>query len=197
LNKKILNEKGFTLVEVIISISILIVIVSIAYMVLNSSNKLLDSQKNISNIQQGMNLATRYLNKDLEDSVYIKLKNKDNEEVILDTILKNISQNTVYYKYEIITTENNTINYEIQISKKGDRYLYSLNRISNKSTINIISNQYIKYEKINSIINLETPVEIKYNNKLYDIYIKYLDKTQIKSYKFKVYKRNDKLENVE
>jgi prepilin-type N-terminal cleavage/methylation domain-containing protein len=197
LNKKVLNQKGFTLVEVIISISILIVIVSIAYMILNSSNKLLDSQKNISNIQQGMNLATRYLTRDLEDSVNIKLKNKDNGEVILDTTLKNISQDTVYYKYEIVTTKNNIINYEVQISKKGDKYLYSLNRTSNYSTINIISNQFIKYEKINGITSLETPFEIKYNNKLYDIYIKYLDKTQIKSYKFKVYKRNDKLENVE
>lgn len=197
MNKKVLNQKGFTLVEVIISISILIVIVSTAYMILNSSNKLLDSQKNISNIQQGMNLATRYLTRDLEDSVNIKLKNKDNVETTLDTILKNIVQDTVYYKYEIVTTKNNIIYYEVQISKKGDRYLYSLNRISNNSTINIISNQFIKYENINGITSLETPFEIKYNNKLYDIYIKYLDKTQVKSYKFKVYKRNDKLENVE
>jgi prepilin-type N-terminal cleavage/methylation domain-containing protein len=195
LNKNILNKKGFTLIEILVSLSIFIVVVSITYMLLNSSNNLLVTQSNTFNIQQGINLTKKYLTKDLEGAISTKLKDKNSAEVTLDTILKNVSKDTVYYKYEIITLDNNLINYEVKINKKGDKYLYSLYRSYNNN-INIIEDQPIKYSKSNGNANIEVPFEVKNNNNLYEVNIQYLDRKQTKSYKFKVYKRTDIIENL-
>lgn len=197
MNKKTLSEKGFTLVEVIISLAILIVVVSITYMVLNSSNKLLNTQKNTSNIQQGINLTTRYLTKDLEKSISFtetNPKNSGNGYIIMD-------KESYNYQYNIKNYNNTIFTYDVRISKKGDKYFYSLDRINGSSVINIISNQAIKSNKINWTTNIEIPFEIKNeianNNSLYNVYIRYLDKNQGKSYGFKVYKRTDRIETFE
>lgn len=196
MNKKVFNKKGFTLVEVIISLAVLMVIVSITYMILNSSNKLLNTQKSTSNIQQGINLTTRYLTKDLEKSISFTETNPKKSENSYITMDNNV------YTYEFsIKGYDNTVTYSVKINKKGDKYFYSLDRVNGSSVINIIPNQAIKSNKINGITNIEIPFEIKNeienNNSLYNVYIRYIDKNQGKSYGFKVYKRTDRIETFE
>jgi len=148
-------------------------------MVFNSSNKLLSTQRNTSNIQQGINLATRYLTRDLETSTSFEYINVDeNESGTLD-----IEDNNIPYSFRV----NDKIEYEVTTTQKGDIYLYSLNRKYESSSINIISNQPISQIE-------EAPIQIIQageKDDLFKVTINYLDKNKTKSYKFDVYKRVD------
>lgn len=159
------NNKGFTILELIIAMSILSILIFIGYGVINGSNKSIKNQQIITNGQLGVNNIHKYLTRDLENSDIEKFEE-------LDT-LKLTSEN---YEYNI----GNII---YRVNKNMDKNVYSLVRIDNYIEVQLITNQPI---------NDSIPFEITKSNidkSIYNIKIDYKEKYG-KTYEFEVTPRN-------
>ena len=62
------NNKGFTLLELIVAMSILTVIILVGYKIFNKYSILMHTQVKINKGQLNMNTINEYLTKDLEQS---------------------------------------------------------------------------------------------------------------------------------
>lgn len=112
------NNRGFTLVEMLIAISIFTIVISIGFNILNKINIAIGEQKNITEDHLNVNLLNKYLTKDLEKC---KLFNSPNDYEFLI--------NDIKYQVEIVNDLND-----------GKEY-YNLIRISGNSKIQLITKQ--------------------------------------------------------
>ena len=113
---KKINNKGFTLLELIIAMSILTSVMFIGYNIFNKNSTLMHTQININKGQSNMNDINEYLTKDLEQTTSIELKidgvvvadTKVNvEQKSTDKVLENAKQ-----EIEDRLSKNNNFNYE-------------------------------------------------------------------------------------
>lgn len=161
------NNKGFTLIEVIIAISIMSIVIGLGYNVVNKVNSATQEQAKVSENQLNANLINTYLTKDLESC-----KTLDGPEE------SNIGQ-----EYEFIINEgNNEIIYKVLISQKENQEIYNLTRSNNGSEIDLVTNQPKVSEK---------PFFISKKEGYTDLYIVELDsiKESLGKYKFEVASR--------
>lgn len=159
------NNKGFTILEVIIAIAILSVVVFVGYRVINGSNKSINSQQVTTNGQLGVNNINKYLTKDLENSDINKFKKIEYE-----------NEEAPGYEYHI-----GSIIYKV--SKNTEKKTYNITRINNSEEIQLISNQPI---------SSDTPLEITKDNtdkSIYHVKVDYKEKKS-KIYEFSVTPRN-------
>lgn len=159
------NNKGFTILELIVAMSILSVVIFIGYGVINGSNKTIDNQNTVSKGQLAMNDINRYLTKDLEGSDITKFEELEDSQLNSDN-----------YEYNI-----GNITYIVK--KDTNKKIYSLMRRNNNEAIELIKNQPMS----NSI-----PFEIKKSNEdesIYHIKISYRERKE-KTYEFEVTPRN-------
>ena len=114
---KKINNKGFTLLELIIAMSILTSVMFIGYNIFNKNSTLMHTQININKGQSNMNDINEYLTKDLEQTTSIELKidgvvvadTKVNvEQKSTDKVLENAKQ-----EIEDRLSKNNNANFFI------------------------------------------------------------------------------------
>lgn len=126
------NNKGFTLVELIIAISIMSMVIGLGYNIINKVNSATQDQNKVSENQLNANLINKYLTKDLESC-----KTFEGPEGT------NLGQ-----KYEFIINQGkNEVIYKVLTGKKGNQEIYNLTRSSNGSEIDLITNQVKVSEK--------------------------------------------------
>ena len=143
------GNQGFTLIEMIIAISIFTIVIGMGYTVLNKANVSMGEQQVITNGQMNANLVNKYLTKDLEQS-------KEEIEIPTDT--------SGDYKYTINDISNPIIYY---IVKSEDKKYYDFIRESSEGEIEIITKQSM---------NSESPLTISSNssnNNIYEVKLEY------------------------
>ena len=137
---KKINNKGFTLLELIIAMSILTSVMFIGYNIFNKNSTLMHTQININKGQSNMNDINEYLTKDLEQTTSIELKidgvvvadTKVNvEQKSTDKVLENAKQ-----EIEDRLSKNNNFNYEykLRLNDENKFSVYKVN-IENKNKI--------------------------------------------------------------
>ncbi|MGL6104666.1 prepilin-type N-terminal cleavage/methylation domain-containing protein [Romboutsia sp.] len=175
------NNKGFTLIEIIISITIFTTAIGIGYMIINKNTESVSASMISTEGQMSVNIVNKYLTKDLE-------KTQPNN-IIKPTQIE-ISSGT--YNYKLNTNEfiesNEKINYiRYDVNISNNRYDLTRNTFSSqsdmdnnisKSNIEIISNQPI--DDINT-----PPFYIENDNNIYTVGMQYKEKSN-KYYNFDV-----------
>lgn len=162
---KIKNNRGITLIEVIIAITILTIVIGLGYSVINKSNESINKQQVITKGQMDANLINKYVTKDLEQSKLVIEQPKDTSK----DYEYSISVNEGYVKYKVI--------------KNDDTRHFNLVREADNSSVEIISRQ--------SMSNQE-PFTIKpssQNSKIYKVKLHYIENKLDKVYSFDVYPR--------
>jgi type IV pilus assembly protein PilA len=156
------GNQGFTLIEMIIAISIFTIVIGMGYIVLNKANVSMREQQVITNGQMNANLVNKYLTKDLEQS-------KEKIEIPKDT--------SGDYKYTINDIGTPIIYY---IVKSEDKKYYDLIRESSEGEIEIITKQSMHSESPLTISSNSS------NNNIYEVKLEYKENKINKEYKFNV-----------
>ena len=194
------NNKGFTLLELLISIFILTTVIFIGYRVINKSTIDIKNQGNINKGQLTVNDMNEYLTKDLERASSVVLssnyldqintftadstqKNKISNENLKDAFINYSRDNPFDYSYNINYKENNLgVIYEVNINKKDENnYSYTIKRTDKKDgfSITFINDEIIKKDEIidRSSMNIEVqlPFEISLDSP-YKVYLGYNSK---------------------
>lgn len=191
-----MNQRGFTLIEVVISMTIISVVLFVGYMVLNNSSKLIINQARSSDIQNGVNIIKQNAINDIKGSTSIVLNFDDISSEVIDKntmtsmyekIKSKIKKEKAYdYSYTIKYNNNSYITYTINTINENKRILYSVNRIDN-ANINLISKQEIDSD------NEDIPIEIYNNNGRYEINIKSIGSKKSENYRFDVFPKTNEV----
>lgn len=193
-----LNKKGFTLIEVIIALSIMTTVIFIAYKSIDKIQVVSKDQSQISDVQNGFNNLKRHLSDELKVSKNVKLKysdtvidindvSKDSYKNIINKITELPNRETFSYSY-IIEVNSKDIDYNISVYKKGNQKFYSIDRIDDKVKMNLIINQPLNEELM--------PLKITHKDDLYSVELNYI-KQNTKLYSFDVYNRKNNISSGE
>lgn len=177
------NNKAFTLIELIIAISIFATVIFMGYRVLNKYDTALNEQSNIINGQSSMNNINTYVTNDLNKATSIKVildgveiadtkieeNNYSYEEDLLNSIIPQIqsklnddSITNFYYEYIIRdnvedSTDSSYPKYKVEIKKSKNNMTYTISK-NNENGVNIDFNNNIELK------NKELPFTITGNN---------------------------------
>lgn len=162
------NNKGFTLIETIIAMSIFSIVVTLGYKVINKSNILMASQQKITNTQIALNLINTYVNRDLEESILIN-------------DIKWIDDNT--YEYEVIKKDN-IAKYIIYKYKSSDKHYCDIYRVENNTSIELIKKQEV-YSDTPFTISLDKA------KRIYTVQLQYKENNNSEKISFEVTSRID------
>lgn len=146
------DNKGLTLIEIIIGIAIVGVIIAIAYPTLNKNVEFGDEQSNLYKQTQSISILEEYLIKDISNSTDVSdLENITN------------TKDKIVDKYRITNSDNSYTDYTINIDKEGI------------DTLDIVRKKVDKNKEINEIqlvsdveIDVESPFKIEKNGYLGD-----------------------------
>lgn len=165
MSRKKNNNKGFTLIELIIAMNILSVVLVMGYNIINKSDLFMGSQQKITNNQSIANIVNTYLAEDIEESTSISTKSE-----------------LVNNKYNYIISKNSgSVEYEVTLYKKKNKDVYSLLRTDGTSSIEIATNQ---------LRSNDTPITIESNDSgAYEVKISYTENNKAKEYKFSIFSR--------
>ena len=122
-----MRNKGFTLIELIIAISIFSTILLLGYKVIDGTSISTKKQSEIFNEQQVTNLLNKYFTKDIEKAISIEFINIDKSG---NVIIRNSADDEYSYGYLLKTIEN--------VNKKEKTY--SINRIVGSENLVLVSN---------------------------------------------------------
>lgn len=164
---RIKNQKGFTLVELIIAISIMSIVIGLGYNVVNKITIASKSQSKVTDNQLNANLINKYVTKDLE----------------VCKTFKGPAESSVGTEYEFIINEgSNEIKYKVSTELKGSKEVYNLTRYNNGTEIDLITSQ----PKIS-----EKPFYISESEENQNLYLVQLDNIKESSgkYEFEVSSR--------
>lgn len=157
-------KKSFTLIEMIISVTLFSIIIIFLYQTLDitkKSNKIYKEELN--KILKAQDIKKLFF-EDMLNAKNIQIYSTENENMILSLETSNTFHNSFYINIlYIVSKENNLIRVE------------SLEKYDNKKEQKFINNQNIYVDKIK--INVEL-FNIYQNKKVYTIYIKTKDKKE-------------------
>ena len=156
-----MRNKGFTLIELIIAISIFSTILLLGYKVIDGTSISTKKQSEIFNEQQVTNLLNKYFTKDIEKAISIEFINIDKSG---NVIIRNSADDEYSYGYLLKTIENGNekdSKYDGNVNKKEKTY--SINRIVGSENLVLVSNH--KYTDT----DVEPLCIKKYDNNLYNI----------------------------
>lgn len=120
------NQKGFTLIELIIAIIIMSIVIGLGYNVVNKITVTSKSQSKVTDNQLNANLINKYVTKDLEGC----------------KTFKGPAESSVAGEYEFIINEgSNEIKYKVSTELKGSKEVYNLTRYNNGTELDLITNQ--------------------------------------------------------
>lgn len=179
-------NRGFTLIELIISMAILTIVIFISYSMINNINPMFGTQLNTTNHQVSINNLNKFLSRDIQYSINVEgpifsKTRLDGSEYTLNNIDKN---DEVNYEYKITTTQNEEVTYLITI-KNGK---YSIYRNYNGTSLDFIDNDKLSEDGN----NLKAPLVIEQssdNELLYYVNLQSMDKKN-NEYSFKVTSRH-------
>ncbi|MGL4912994.1 MAG: PulJ/GspJ family protein [Romboutsia sp.] len=198
---KIKNNKGFTLLEVLVAIFIFTTVIFIGYKIIDKSTIAVKDQGNINKGQLTMNDMNNYLTKDLEQATSIQLlldsdgEDTDNYEIIADTKIeegqdpeakKNLLEEVFSSQIETkLNTNNSKFKYKYIIRNNTDselddnKYIATVKKEGKiiEHTVERIDKNGTKIEFINKDKTKEKilPIKITGNNP-YKVNIGYMDK---------------------
>lgn len=210
---KKLNNKGITILELIISIFILTTVIFIGYKIINKSTITIKDQGHINKGQLTINDLNKYLTKDLEQATSIKLTQEDELEPLADTkiegdqlskedslldgmkkLIHNIDEletgTKLVYLYTIRDNEFNKldddyIKYIVEIERIKNYIKYTVKRVNKQETIEFMNGKVIFKDIL--------PFSIVGNDP-YKVNIGYEDKRNTNSqYEFEISSRYNKI----
>lgn len=179
-------NRGFTLIELIISMAILNIVIFFSYNMINNINTMFDTQLYTTNHQVSTNNLNKFLSRDIQYSVNVEgpifsTNKSDGSEYTLNNIDKN---DEVNYEYKITTNQNKEVVYIVSI-KDGK---YSICRYDyNGVSLEFVDN----YKLIEDGNNLKAPLVIEQslnNELLYYVNLQSMDKKN-NEYSFQVTSR--------
>lgn len=200
---KKLNTRGVTLVELIIAISILGVVLSIGYGIINGANKSLNEQSKIFSGQMSIKTVRDFITKDLEQVE--KQESEDSTSVLrlidknrtplddseLQALVNEVNEsNKEEYIYEM-DVKDGKVEYKIILTKdeKRNKYMYDMVRVKtsglNTDTIEILSKQPVNFKDG----NVEIPFTIESKDNIYYVELGYEQNNKQNVYKFSVSSR--------
>ncbi|MGL6104670.1 prepilin-type N-terminal cleavage/methylation domain-containing protein [Romboutsia sp.] len=144
------NNKGFTLLELLISISIFTIVIFMGYSLINKYNVSVNEQSNITQNQLSTNSLNNFITKDLEQAQGITLKCIDPNETYIYSIKNNEESKDENYLENALNeiTERNKI-----ISSKEENkltYAYRIDKLDESKSPSYTVD--MKYNKNNSYI---------------------------------------------
>lgn len=177
---KKINNKGFTLLELIIAMSILTSVMFIGYNIFNKNSTLMHTQININKGQSNMNAINEYLTKDLEQTTSIELKidgvvvadTKVNvEQKSTDKVLENAKQeiedrlsknNNFNYEYKLrLNDENKFSVYKVNIENKNKSIRYTLSLTDkNGVKVDFVNKELLKEGEVPFYIIGDDPYKV-------------------------------------
>ena len=177
---KKINNKGFTLLELIIAMSILTSVMFIGYNIFNKNSTLMHTQININKGQSNMNDINEYLTKDLEQTTSIELKidgvvvadTKVNvEQKSTDKVLENAKQeiedrlsknNNFNYEYKLrLNDENKFSVYKVNIENKNKSIRYTLSLTDkNGVKVDFVNKELLKEGEVPFYIIGDDPYKV-------------------------------------
>ena len=177
---KKINNKGFTLLELIIAMSILTSVMFIGYNIFNKNSTLMHTQININKVQSNMNDINEYLTKDLEQTTSIELKidgvvvadTKVNvEQKSTDKVLENAKQeiedrlsknNNFNYEYKLrLNDENKFSVYKVNIENKNKSIRYTLSLTDkNGVKVDFVNKELLKEGEVPFYIIGDDPYKV-------------------------------------
>lgn len=185
------NNKGFTLVEVIIAISIFSVVTAMGYQVINRINTDMAKSEVIYENQVSVNLINKYVTKDLEKSInfeenYSKKITESKYSFLIE--VNNYTENSndiKFIEYKVNLT-NKKLNYNVIRITYKESYL-----LENKvSEVMLIQNQKTTNSNRPFVIERYEEGTDSKGNKIYkDTYSVKLDSGKGKKYSFDVSSR--------
>lgn len=190
--KKISN-KGFTLIELIIAISIFSVVILIGYRIINGINKSVHENQTVHESQLSINIINKYLTNDLEKSKnivsdYSKQDSKGVYTYIIETSNFNENNSVInYVKYDVNLTSNTSYS----VTRKVYAQNPNINLDDIKGEVTIIENQKIAnsnrtpFTIVKSADGVDEEGNVEYKNK-YEVYI---ESSSSKTYSFDVASR--------
>lgn len=186
------NNKGFTLLEVIIAMSIFTTVIFGGYKVINIISINMEKDKLIYENQISVNLISKYITKDIEKSInfkenYSKTESENEYSFLLEVIDYKENNNDIKFIEYKVKLINEKSNYNVTRLTYKDEYLLQ-NKISE---IMLIQNQKItSYGNLPFVIKrYEEGIDSK-GNKIYkNIYSVKLDSGKNKKYSFDVSSR--------
>ncbi len=215
---KIKNNKGLTLIELIIAVALITIVLGIGYKVFDKIQILPSKQASNSDIQNGMNRVRDLTSKELKycESVELEYKEENNKVVQNIEITKENTQEEVNNKKEFILKEINkkdNFKYQYNIIKeyknKSIKSQYERDREQSSYIINVYTKKGKKYFSVSKIdysgITLDLidkqefdvdklPMNISYKDKIYSVRINYIyDKSNY--YTFDVYNNSIDLDS--
>lgn len=178
------KNNGFTLLELLVSLSILTIVIFVGYKIIDKSTISIKNQGNINQGQLTMNDMNNYLNKDIEQSTSIELNlttvKEDSIKSDLDKLddeyirfINSAQPNkSMIYTYTIMSDnkENKVISeYITNIEFKDNKYKYSVIRQDSKDVkIKFINNSILKSTNLPPfVIKGKNPYEVsmQYNGR--------------------------------
>lgn len=158
------KKSGFTLVEMLVSLSIFSITIALGYRVINKLNYTMNIQKEVTIEQLSINVINEIITKDLEESKDVALPS-------------NADYNNNSYEYTIEKEDGAFVNYIIE----KDNGTFTLSRQEKGNKIDLIINN--KYTRNN-------PVKIEKDMNTFLVNIEYIKNNNKKSiYEFKATSR--------
>lgn len=174
------NNKGFTLLELIVAISILTVIILVGYKIFNSYSILINTQVNVNKGQLNMNTINEYLTKDLEQTTSIELKidkvvvadtKVDAEQKSTDKVLKSAKQkiedrlndnNNFHYEYKLRFDDESKFSiYKVNIEKNNKAMKYTVSLTDEHGTkVDFINKELLREKEVPFYIIGDDPYKV-------------------------------------
>lgn len=207
---KLKNQKGITLIEVIISMAIITIALGIGYRVLYNAQTSPNNQAKISDIQNGMNNIRNFISNELKYCEGIELEyndgikkivqpiyiSKDDDKQIADSnkqLIRNFikSNNKFIYQFNIIKKyKYNQSSIEYDIDREQDTYITNIFKKNNKKyysiskkDINGVTIELVKKQEFNLS---KLPMDISKEEDMYNVEINYTNKDD-KQYVFNIF----------
>lgn len=164
------NNRGFTLIEMIIVIAIAGIVFSIGYTVINKSNSSMNENKITYEGQQSIKIINKYLTKDLEEC----------KNIVINGVPSN---NIGEYSISLESNDGSNPKYLVKTYKYKGKLGYQIIREVNGTNLGLVENLIISSDE--NII----PFQILKSGNIYEVRVCYEDNNKTKNYNFKVSSR--------
>ena len=180
-----MNKKGFTLVEIIVSISLVSIVVIFLFQLITTIKNIYDSQSNRNDTKITVAVITREVEKDLSsfglESMPTKTCDMTNNNIVPSSATKVQCVKFIYKEENVKFNEGYVVYYENNGKyflgyKRGKDNIIETQTVReiNVAPVDDVSLD-IKYKNANDIYSLKVNIPIRDNNDKYDLVINYID----------------------
>ncbi len=186
-----MNKKGFTLVEIIVSISLVSIVVIFLFQLITTIKNIYDSQSNRNDTKITVAVITREVEKDLSsfglESMPTKTCDMTNNNIVPSAATKVQCVKFIYKEENVKFNEGYVVYYENNGKyflgyKRGKDNIIETQTVReiNVAPVDDVSLE-IKYKNANDIYSLKVNIPVRDNNDKYDLVINYIDSENSKN----------------